>query len=94
MVRAAFGFSSPVGRTDAKSLNVFHVSPIDAFTMYGLAVKGANSTDKAVRDAMEKVKFEGLLGYTKPGPTDHQEFCKDTSLIGVLKGGQFVPYTK
>jgi branched-chain amino acid transport system substrate-binding protein len=80
---------------DAKALNVFHVSPMDAFTMYSLAVKGANSTDKAaVRDAMEKVKFEGLLGYTQPGPNDHQEFCKDTSLIAVLKGGQFVAYTK
>lgn len=80
---------------DAKSLNVFHVSPIDAFIMYNLAVKAANTTDKAaVRDAMEKVKFEGLLGDTEPGPNDHQEFCKDTSLIGVLKGGQFVPYTK
>ena len=76
-------------------LNVFHVSPMDAFTMYGLAVKAANSTDKAeVRNALEKVKFEGLLGYTAPGPKDHQEFSKDTSLIAMLKGGQFVPYTK
>jgi branched-chain amino acid transport system substrate-binding protein len=80
---------------DAKSLNVFHVSPMDAFIQYSLAVKAANTTDKAaVRDAMEKVKFDGLLGYTEPGPNDHQEFCKDTSLIGVLKGGQFVAYTK
>jgi len=80
---------------EAKSLNVFHVSPIDAFTMYSLAVKAAASTDKAaVRDALEKVKFEGLLGYTEPGPNDHQEFCKDTSLIGILKAGQFVQYTK
>ncbi len=80
---------------NAKALNVFHVSPMDAFTMYSLAVKAANTTDKAaVRDAMEKVKFEGLLGFTEPGPNDHQEFCKDTSLIGVLKNGQFVQYTK
>lgn len=80
---------------DAKMLNVFHVSPMDAFTMYSLATKAANTTDKAaVRDAMEKVKFEGLLGYTEPGPNDHQEFCKDTSLITVLKGTQFLPYTK
>jgi branched-chain amino acid transport system substrate-binding protein len=80
---------------DAKMLNVFHVSPMDAFTMYSLAVKAANTTDKAaVRDAMENVKFEGLLGYTQPGPNDHQEFCKDTSSITVLKGTQFVPYTK
>jgi branched-chain amino acid transport system substrate-binding protein len=80
---------------DAKALNVFHVSPMDAFTMFTLAAKAANSVDKtAVRDALEKTKFEGLLGYTQPGPNDHQEFCKDTSLIAVLKGGQFVPYTK
>lgn len=80
---------------DAKALNVFHVSPIDAFIMYSLAVKAANTTDKAaVRDALEKTKFEGLLGYTEPGPNDHQEFCKDTSTIGILKNGQFVQYTK
>lgn len=80
---------------DAKALNVFHVSPIDAFVMYSLAAKIANTTDKAaVRDALEKTKFEGLLGYTEPGPNDHQEFCKDTSTIGILKGGQFVQYTK
>ncbi len=80
---------------DAKFLNVFHVSPIDAFTMYGLAVKAANTTEKAaVRDALEKVKFDGLLGYTQPGPNDHQEFCKDTSSITILKGTQFPPYTK
>jgi branched-chain amino acid transport system substrate-binding protein len=80
---------------DAKMLNVFHVSPMDAFTMYSLAVKAANTTDKAaVRDALEKTKFEGLLGYTEPGPNDHQEFCKDTSLITVLKNAQFFPYTK
>ncbi len=78
---------------DAKSLNVFHVSPMDAFVMYSLAVKGASSVDRnAVRDALEKVKFDGLLGWTQPGPNDHQEFCKDTSLVAILKGGQFVPY--
>lgn len=80
---------------DAKSLNVFHVSPMDAFTWYSMGVKLANSTDKAaVRDAMEKVKFDGLLGYTEPSPADHMEKSKDTSLIGMLKGGQFVPYNK
>jgi branched-chain amino acid transport system substrate-binding protein len=80
---------------DAKSLNVFHVSPIDAFTWYSLGVNLAKSTDKnAVRDAMEKVKFDGLLGYTEPTPTDHMEKSKDTSTLGILKGGQFVPYTK
>jgi branched-chain amino acid transport system substrate-binding protein len=78
---------------DAKALNVFHVSPMDAFVMYSLAVKAANSVDKAaVRDALEKVRFEGLLGYTAPGPTDHQEGAKDTSLITILQNGQFVPY--
>ena len=80
---------------EAKALNVFHVSPIDAFTMYSMAVKAANTTDKAkVRDALENVKFDGLLGYTQPGPKDHQEFCQDTSAITVLKNGQFMPYTK
>jgi branched-chain amino acid transport system substrate-binding protein len=80
---------------DAKSLNVFHVSPMDAIIMASMALKAAGTDNRAaVRDALEKVKFEGLLGNVAPGPTDHFEGARDTSILGMLKGGQFVPYTK
>jgi branched-chain amino acid transport system substrate-binding protein len=78
-----------------KDINLFHVSPMDAVTMAVLAMKAANSDNRtAVRDALEKVRFEGLLGSVAPGPADHQEGAKDTSVLCVLKDGAFVPYTK
>jgi hypothetical protein len=48
----------------------------------------------AVRDALEKVRFEDLLGNIAPGPNDHFEGACDTSILGMLKNGQFVPYVK
>jgi hypothetical protein len=58
-------------------------------------MKAANTDDPAaVRDALEKVRFDGLLGSVAPGPTDHQEGAKDTSVLAVLKNGVFVPYTR
>jgi len=78
-----------------KSLNVFHVSPMDAFTMAELAMKAAGSDDRVkVRDALEKVKFMGLLGYVAPDATDHQGGNVDTSSLALFKNGQFVPYKK
>jgi branched-chain amino acid transport system substrate-binding protein len=80
---------------DAKSLNVFHVSPMDAIVMASMALKAAGTDNRtAVRDALEKVKFEGLLGNVAPGPGDHFEGARDTSILGMLKNGQFVPYAK
>jgi branched-chain amino acid transport system substrate-binding protein len=78
-----------------KVLSVFHVSPMDAVTMLTLAIKAAGSDNKnAIRDALEKVKFDGLLGNVAPNPKDHQEDAKDTSVLAVLKNGTFVPYIK
>jgi hypothetical protein len=60
-----------------------------------MALKAAGTDNRAaVRDALEKVKFEGLLGNVAPGPTDHFEGARDTSILGMLKNGQFVPYVK
>ncbi len=78
-----------------KPLNVFHVSPMDAFVMAEDAMKAAGSDDRAkIRDAMEKVKFMGLLGYVAPDATDHQGGNMDTSTLALFKNGQFVPYSK
>jgi ABC-type branched-subunit amino acid transport system substrate-binding protein len=78
-----------------KGINVFHVSPMDAFVMASMAIKIAGTDNRAaLRDALEKVRFDGLLGNVAPGPNDHQEGARDTSVMAVLKNGQFVPYTK
>jgi branched-chain amino acid transport system substrate-binding protein len=88
-------FQNKFGAEKGASLNVFHVSPMDAIVMASMAIKAANTDNRAaVRDALEKVKFEGLLGNVGPGPADHFEGAKDTSILGMLKGGQFVPFTK
>lgn len=77
-----------------KAINLFH-GTFDAFTMASLAISAAGKIDRAsIRDALEKVRFEGVFGYVAPGPTDHQEGAIDTSLIGVLKNGKFVPYAR
>ena len=76
-----------------KFINVFHGSPMDAMVMATIAFEAAGTDDKAaVRDALEKVRFEGLLGNVAPGPTDHFEGAVDVSVLGMLKGGKFVPF--
>jgi branched-chain amino acid transport system substrate-binding protein len=68
---------------------------MDALNMVVLGLKGAGSDDRAaLRDALEKVKFQGLLGGVAPGPDDHQAGARDTSVLANLKDGKFVPSTK
>ena len=68
---------------------------MDGLNMAALGLKAAGSDDRAVlRDAMEKVKFQGLLGGVAPGADDHQAGAKDTSVLATLKGGKFVPNAK
>lgn len=67
----------------------------DALNMVVLGLKGAGSDDRAaLRDALEKVKFQGLIGGVAPTPEDHQGGAKDTSVLAVLKSGKFVPNVK
>jgi branched-chain amino acid transport system substrate-binding protein len=76
-----------------KNINVFHLNPPDAINYFVAALKMAGTDDRAaLRDALEKVRIEGLLGMIAPGPTDHYEGAKDTSVPAVLKNGKFVPY--
>jgi len=68
---------------------------MDALNMAVLALKAAGSDDRAaLRDALEKVKFPGLLGGVAPGPDDHQEGARGTSILATLKDGKFVPNVK
>ena len=70
-------------------------SNMDGLNMVVLALKAAGSDDRAaLRDALEKVKFQGLLGGVAPGPDDHQAGSRDTSVLANLKDGKFVPITK
>jgi branched-chain amino acid transport system substrate-binding protein len=82
--------------TDKGTINVFHVSPMDGFTMATMGIQAAGTDDRAaVRDALEKVRFTTLLGgRVAPTPEDHQKGNEDSSTLALFKNGQFVPYTK
>ncbi len=78
-----------------KAVNIFHVGPPDAMTILVKALEKAG-TDKrsAIRDALEHVKAEGLLGPCEFKPNDHQGAPKDTAILAILKDGMFIPYNK
>jgi branched-chain amino acid transport system substrate-binding protein len=78
-----------------KQVNIFHVGPPDAMTILVEALKAAGSDKRAaIRDALEKVKSEGLLGPCAFKADDHQGAPKDTAVLAVLKKGQIVPFYK
>jgi branched-chain amino acid transport system substrate-binding protein len=81
---------------DKGTINVFHVSPMDGFTMATTAIKAAGTDERpAVRDALEKVRFTALLGgRVVPQPGDHQKDNEDSSMLALFKNGQFEPYKK
>jgi branched-chain amino acid transport system substrate-binding protein len=57
------------------------------------AIKLANSDDrKAVRDALEKTRFDGFLGHFAPTATRHQCSPEPSMVPMVLKGGVFYPW--
>jgi branched-chain amino acid transport system substrate-binding protein len=74
----------------------FHGNGYDGFQLVVNALKIAGTDDRAVlRDAMEKVSFQGLLGYFKYSPSDHDGQDIEQS-IGpmIIKDGEFWPYKK
>jgi branched-chain amino acid transport system substrate-binding protein len=81
---------------DKGVLNVFHVSPMDGFTMVTMGMKIAGTDEREVlRDACEKVRFTGLLGgRIVPQPGNHIKDCEDSSELALFKNGEFIPYRK
>jgi len=78
-----------------KNINVFHAVAYDASMVTIEAIKLAGTDNRAaVRDALEKVRYDGFVGQFACTPTDHQGAPKDTMPEMMVKGGEFVPYTK
>jgi branched-chain amino acid transport system substrate-binding protein len=78
-----------------KNINVFHSVSYDAAMVTVEALKIAGTDNRAaLRDAIEKVRFDGLNGQFACTPTDHQGSPKDTMPEIMVKGGEYVPYTK
>ncbi len=59
------------------------------------ALKIAKTDDRtALRDALEKVRFNGLLGNFAYSPTDHQGTTGETFVPILIKDGKYWPYKK
>ncbi len=79
----------------SKDINVFHAVTYDASMVAVEAYKIAGNDNRAaLRDAIEKVRFDGFVGQFACTPTDHQGAPKDTMPEMVVKGGEYAPYTK
>jgi branched-chain amino acid transport system substrate-binding protein len=79
---------------DAKP-NIFHAVTSDGIRAAIEAIKIAQSDDRAaIRDAIEKVRFEGFVGEFAPTPQDHQGAPTAATVPMVLKNGEFFPWQK
>ena len=79
-----------------KELTSFHANGYDAVYMVAQALTIAGTDDRpALRDAMEKVKYKGLLsvGWAY-SPTDHDGQSGDELEPLMVKDGKWYPYKK
>ena len=75
--------------------NGLHAVAADGFWITVEAIRAAGSDDRAaIRDALERIKYEGLVGTFACTPTDHQGSPKDTFPLAMIKNGELVPYQK
>jgi branched-chain amino acid transport system substrate-binding protein len=72
----------------------FHANAYDGLHVIVEALKIAGADDRAVlRDAMEKVQFDGLLCSYKYSPTDHDGIDIERTVVPMtLKDGELWPY--
>jgi branched-chain amino acid transport system substrate-binding protein len=80
---------------ESKELNIFHGVTVDAASVAVAALRLAGTDDRAaVRNALEKVRYEGLLGPFACSATDHQGSPYDPETPVMIKNGEFWPYEK
>lgn len=78
-----------------KEAQTFGANAYDALWVIAEAIKLANTDDRAaVRDAMEKVRFTGLVGQFACSPTDHYGMSIKAVVPQVIRDGEFYPYKK
>lgn len=77
-------------------INLFHATTYDGSHAVIEAIKMAGSNDRsALRDALEKIRFEGFHGAFACSPDDHQGAPKDTFTdVMVLEKGRLKLYGK
>jgi branched-chain amino acid transport system substrate-binding protein len=78
---------------DTKDANIFHTLGYDGIGVAIEALRTAGSTNRdAVRDSLEKIKFQGFLGEFACTTKDHQGARKDPMIPLIVKGGDYWPY--
>ena len=78
---------------ESRMLSVFHAVGHDAIRIAVAALQTAGSDDRAaIRNALEKVKYEGMLGNFAGAPNDHTGFQRSTCIPIFIKGNEYVPY--
>jgi branched-chain amino acid transport system substrate-binding protein len=88
-------FLSDLKRKFGKAkVHPFHSNAYDGIHVVMEALKIAGTDDRAaLRDAMEKVSFNGLLASYKYSPTDHDGIDIDRTVLPiVVRDGEFWPY--
>jgi branched-chain amino acid transport system substrate-binding protein len=80
---------------ESRMLSVFHAVGHDAIRIAVAALQMAGSDDRAaIRSALEKVKYEGMLGNFVGAPDDHTGFQRSTCIPIIVKGNEYVPYRR
>jgi ABC-type branched-subunit amino acid transport system substrate-binding protein len=76
-------------------ISPFHLNQHDAMRTVIEALKIAGTDDRAaLRDALEKVRYQGLIADFAYPPTDHDGQSGAASELPIIKDGEFFPYKK
>jgi branched-chain amino acid transport system substrate-binding protein len=78
---------------ESKMLSVFHAVGHDAMRIAVAALQTAGNDNRAgLRNALEKVRYEGMIGNYVGSPDDHTGYKKSTAIPITVKGNEYVPY--
>jgi len=78
-----------------KEWEASYANGFDAFNIAAQALKIAGTDDRAaIRDALEKVKYEGMMGAYRYSPTDHDGNSGEAFWGIYRKDGQWWPYKR
>lgn len=77
----------------AKEFQTYGANSHDAFHIVIEALKMAKTDDRlALREAIEKVKYKGLVGDFSVTPTNHYGMPVEAVIPQVIKNGEYYPY--
>ena len=75
--------------------NGFYRNGYDSIRIAIEGLKIAKTDDRAaLRDALEKVRYQGFLGDFKYSPTDHEGTLGEAFVPVIIKDGNYVSYEK